>query len=164
MLFLLCSLIISVSYAQTTSTWENWQWLLGEWQGEGSGQPGQGGGSFSFTQELDDHVIIRKSHSEYPGRDNGPIVIHEDLMVVYKNPTGDPSTAIYFDNEGHTIRYQLKYTDKTIVFTSEKLENTPIFRLSYTLLDSGMVHTKFEMSRDGENFINYIEGTSKKIK
>jgi hypothetical protein len=85
-------------------------------------------------------------------------------MVVYKNPTGDPSTAIYFDNEGHTIRYQLKYTDKTIVFTSEKLENTPIFRLSYTLLDSGMVHTKFEMSRDGENFINYIEGTSKKIK
>jgi hypothetical protein len=33
-----------------------------------------------------------------------------------------------------------------------------------TLLDNETVDTKFEMSRDGENFYTYIEGKCKKVK
>jgi len=30
--------------------WEKWQYLLGEWKGEGNGQPGQGSGHSPFKQ------------------------------------------------------------------------------------------------------------------
>lgn len=154
--------ITSVSFGQQKTAWDNWNWLMGEWIGEGSGQPGQGGGVFSFSLDLENKILVRKSHSEYPAKDNKPAVIHDDLMVVYLDYTGSPSKAIYFDNEGHTINYEISYSDKSIVLTSNKIPNVPIFRLTYSLLDINIVDTKFEMSQDGEKFITYIEGKSKK--
>jgi len=154
--------LINTCFSQQTSTWAKWQWLIGEWKGEGSGQPGQGGGTFSFALSLDDKVIIRKSHSEYAASENRPATIHDDLMIVYLDFSGSPSKAIYFDNEGHTINYSLTYSDKSIVFTSDRIPNVPIFRLTYELLENGTINTKFEMSQDGEKFTTYIEGISKK--
>jgi len=156
--------IFTVCFGQQNSTWNKWEWLTGEWVGEGSGQPGQGGGTFSFKTELDNKILVRKSHSEYPAAGNKPEVIHDDLMIVYPDNTGNPSKAIYFDNEGHTINYSITYTDQSIVLTSDKIPNVPIFRLTYTLLGNECVNTKFEMSQDGEKFMTYIEGKSKKKK
>jgi hypothetical protein len=150
-------------FAQQNTTWDKWNWLLGQWQGEGSGQPGQGGGTFSFSLDLDKKIIVRKSHSEYPATDNKPKIVHDDLMIVYLDFTGNPSKAIYFDNEGHTINYSISYADKTITLLSDKIPNVPIFRLTYTLLDNNTVNTKFEMSQDGQKFMTYVEGKSKKI-
>lgn len=151
------------SYGQQGSPWDRWSWLMGEWVGEGGGQPGQGGGTFSFTLDLDKHIIVRKSHSEYPAKDGKPAIIHNDLMVVYLDYAGNPSKAIYFDNEGHTINYTVAYTDQSIVLTSDKIPSMPLFRLTYTLLNNGMVDTKFEMSQDGQTYMTYIEGKSKKV-
>jgi hypothetical protein len=151
-------------FGQQNLTRNNWTWLMGEWKGEGSGQPGQGGGTFSFSYDLDKKIIVRKSHSEYPATDNKPKVIHDDLMVVYFDAGESPSKAIYFDNEGHIINYTITYADKSITLTSIKVPNSPVFRLTYTLLENDLVNTKFEMSRDGVNFMTYIEGKSKKTK
>ncbi len=115
-----------------------------------------------FTFDLDKNVIVRKSHSEYPAADNKPLIIHDDLMVVYHNPGGGPDKAIYFDNERHTINYTVNYQVKSIVMTSDKLPQTPVFRLVYTLLENEKVNTRFEMSQDGEKFTPYVEGKSKK--
>lgn len=154
--------ITTVAFGQQKADWNSWSWLMGEWVGEGSGQPGQGGGTFSFSYELDKNVIVRKSHSEYPATEKKPAVIHDDIMIVYPNVKDNSSWAIYFDNEGHVIHYQVTCSDKSITLTSEKMDNAPVFRLIYTLLDNGMINTKFEMSRDGINFFTYIEGKSKK--
>jgi len=71
---LIVSLVLLVltvnSFGQQNLTGDNWNWLVGEWIGEGSGQPGQGGGTFSFAYDLDENIIVRKSHSEYPATDN----------------------------------------------------------------------------------------------
>lgn len=149
--------------AQQNPNWEKWDWLIGDWKGEGSGQPGQGGGTFSFTFDLDKNILVRKSHSEYPASSNRPAVIHNDLMIVYPDSQGIPIKAIYFDNEGHTINYTITYSEKSIVFLSEKSNYIPIFRLTYTLLENGTVKTKFEMSQDGLSFTTYIEGLSSKV-
>ena len=85
-------------------------------------------------------------------------------MIVSLDYSGNPSKAIYFDNEGHTINYSITYTANTIVLLSEKIQNVPIFRLTYTLLDKQTVNTKFEMSQDGEKFMTYIEGKSTNVK
>jgi hypothetical protein len=155
--------VITNSFSQQSVNWDKWNWLIGEWKGEGSGQPGQGGGTFSFTFDLDKNIIVRNSHSEYPASENRPAVVHDDLMIVYPDFQGIPTKAIYFDNEGHTINYSIAYSEKTIVFLSEKINNAPFFRLTYTLFDNGSVNTKFEMSQDGENFTTYIEGKSEKV-
>ncbi len=156
--------VLNSSFAQQSTPWDKWEWLLGEWVGEGSGQPGEGGGTFVFAFDLDKKVIVRKSHSEYPASESKPAVIHNDLMIAYLDFKGHPSKAIYFDNEGHIINYTITYADKSIVFMSDKIQNVPIFRLTYTLLENGTINTKFEMSQDGEKFTVYIEGISKKTK
>jgi hypothetical protein len=85
-------------------------------------------------------------------------------MIVYLDITGSPNKAIYFDNEGYTISYTITYSDKSIVLTSDKIPNTPVFRLVYSLLDSDTVNTRFEMSQDGDKYMPYVEGKSKKVK
>jgi hypothetical protein len=156
--------MFSTSFAQQNPSWEKWEWLIGEWIGEGTGKPGKGGGFFTFAPDLDKKILVRKSHSEYPAADNKPKVTHNDLMIVYPDYTGNPSSAIYFDNEGHTINYSIVYSDKSIVLTSNKIPDVPVFRLTYTMLDYETVNTKFEISKDGEKFTTYIEGKSFKTK
>jgi hypothetical protein len=155
--------IFTVSYSQQNSTWSKWSWLTGEWVGEGGGQPGQGGGTFSFKTDLDGKILVRKSHAEYPASANKPKIVHDDLMIVYAENNGDPSKAVYFDNEGHIIHYSITYSERSIVFLSEKIPHVPVFRLTYSLLDNGGVNTAFEMSQDGEKFMMYVEGKSKKM-
>ncbi len=154
--------IIATGFSQQKPSWDQWKWLMGDWAGEGNGKPGAGGGTFSFKLDLDQNVLIRKSHSEYPAADNKSKVIHDDLMVIYPTSSGIPSKAIYFDNEGHTINYSISYSEKMIILTSDKIPNIPVFRLTYSLIDNETVNTKFEMSEDGENFFTYVEGKSKK--
>lgn len=156
--------MIATGFSQQKPSWDRWSWLTGEWIGEGSGKPGDGGGTFSFKTDLDQNILVRKSHSEYPATANKPQVIHDDLMVVYPDFSGTPAKAIYFDNEGHTINYSITYSDKSIILTSDKIPNVPTFRLTYLLLDNETVNTKFEMSQDGAKFFTYIEGKSKKLK
>jgi len=156
--------LLTPSFGQQKPNWEKWSWLTGDWMGEGSGRPNQGGGTFSFKPELDQTILVRKSHSEYPAIGNKSKIIHDDLMIVYPDNAGNPSKAIYFDDEGHTINYSITCSDKSIVLTSDKIPNIPIFRLTYTLLDDSIVNTKFELSQDGAKFNTYLEGKSKKIK
>lgn len=156
-------MVSSISFGQEKPTWNSWNWILGEWVGEGNGQPGQGGGKFSFSFDLDKKIIVRKSHSEYTAGANKGVIIHDDLMIIYLDFNGEPTKAIYFDNEGHTIDYQITYSDKSIIFISNKIPNVPIFRLTYLSLNKETINTKFEMSQDGENFTTYIEGKSKRV-
>ena len=152
-----------VCFGQQGTAWDKFTWLMGKWEGEGSGQPGQGGGTFSFEYDLDKEIIVRKSHSEYPATPDKPEVIHDDLMIIYMDGNPEPR-AIYFDNEGHVINYSIIFTNNSIILTSDVIENVPVFRLTYTLLGNNTINTEFGMSQDGTNFTTYIEGKSNKSK
>ena len=152
---------VTTSFAQKNSSWDKWDWLIGSWKGEGSGNPGQGSGKFSFSYDLNNKILVRKAHSEYTGRDNSRVV-HDDLLIIYPDFGGNPSKAIYFDGEGHVINYSISYNDKSIVLLSEKIEHVPTFRLTYTQFDGKTSNVKFEMSQDGTNFKTYVEGKSVK--
>lgn len=142
---------------QTNDSWKKWDWLIGEWIGEGSGQPGTGEGSFSFKPELGSKILYRKNISSYPETQQRPAFTHEDLMIVY--PEG--SKAIYFDNEGHVINYTVTFGEREIVFLSEKTQGIPAFRLIYNSLNTG-VGIKFEISQDGSTFKTYLEGKARR--
>jgi hypothetical protein len=144
--------------------WSHWTPLIGTWQGEGEGTPGKGGGTFSFNFDLDKNILVRKSHSEYAGKDASKMVSHDDLMIVYAEGGAPPARAIYFDNEGHTIRYAIEYGDRRIVLLADAAPGRPVFRLIYSMIDADTVDTLFEMSKDGKEFKTYIQGKSRRVK
>jgi hypothetical protein len=161
--FLILALTLLNCYAQENNRWDKVNWLTGEWKGEGSGQPGKGGGSFSFSYDLEKNILVRKSHSEYASNDGKSPIVHEDLMIVYSIQGGRQLMADYFDNEGHIIKYLVSVSENSVIFLSEKQDNAPVFRLSYTLLDEATANVRFEMSSDGVNFKTYVEGKSKRV-
>ena len=162
-LFTIFLLSMPLTAQQKSNTWEKLNYLIGNWKGEGSGKPGEGEGYFTFKLDLDKNILVRTSHSEYPATDNKPATIHNDLMIIYRDYTGTPNRAIYFDNENHVINYSITYTtNNDIVFTSDKIPNVPTFRLTYSIMNDITVNIRFEMSQDGEKYFTYIEGKSKR--
>ena len=146
---------------QQANIWDKLDFLIGEWYGEGSGIPGEGTGTFTFSYDLDKKIMIRRSHSDYLANDFKRRTLIDDLMIIYTN-NNTPVKAAYFDSEGHSINYSITYAGDSIIFTSDSTSQAPVFRLTYSRIDDKKIKTSFEMSRDGVNFITYVEGISRK--
>jgi len=149
---------------ENTGGWEKWQYLLGEWKGEGGGQPGAGAGSFTLKTKLGGSILERKGRTEIAATATSPALIHEDVMIIYKNMGGNPTKSIYFDNENHVINYEITYSDKKIIMTSEINPAMPRFRLVYEILENNIMNTRFEIAMPNapEDFKVYMEGKSRK--
>jgi hypothetical protein len=151
---------------QSSNQWEKWNHLIGEWAGKGNGQPGQGDGRFSFQTDLDGKIIVRKNHTVLVSTANSPEKAHDDLLIVYQGNEGNSQEAIYFDSEGHTIKYKVSFSDKSIVLTSETSADVPRYRLSYTEIDSKAVNISFEIAlpQKPDEFKMYLSGEAFKVK
>jgi hypothetical protein len=152
--------------AQQSDTWARWKYLIGEWVGEGNGQPGQGEGSFSFQTDLDGKILVRKNHTVFPETAKSAAKVHDDLLYIYVVSRERNQEAIYFDNEGNTIKYKVSFNESSIVMTSEKSSTSPRFRLTYTRIDDKSVKILFEMAMPDapETFRTYLEGKANKIR
>src|SRR5262249_30403287 len=82
-LLLACSFALTRAQAQTKDLWAAWEAFLGDWEGAGSGGPGEGRGEFSFAPELQGAVLVRRNFAEYPASKDKPAYHHDDLMVIY---------------------------------------------------------------------------------
>ncbi len=136
--------------------------LLGTWIGEGGGDPGQGVGSSAFTMDLQNSVMVRKSHTSYPAANNRPAFDHDDLMIIYRD--GGALRAFYVDNEGHAIRYEVSAAGDSIAFVSPASETAPRFRLSYVFAGEDRVRIHFEIAPPGQPdaFRMYVTGLARK--
>jgi hypothetical protein len=143
------------------------QFLLGEWTGEGSGNPGAGKGIFTFSMDLQDHILIRRNQSDYPETKTHAAFSHNDLMVIYQAP-GQSVRAIYFDNEDHTIQYNttISHDGKSITFISDSLSKGPRFRLTYTSLSEDSLRITFDIAPPAkpDSFSKYLEGRAHRTK
>jgi hypothetical protein len=161
---LLCSVLPlgaqSVPDKAGDSAWKKLEFLLGKWTGiagEKDTPHGAGGGGYSFELELNQKIIVRRNHAAY---DSG--VQHDDLMVIYLDAPSDTPRAIYFDTEGHIIRYNLTFpAPNKVIFESDGTQPGPRYRLSYRL-DGRAVDGKFEMAAPGAEYKAYMQWTAKK--
>ncbi len=142
------------------------QFLLGEWQAVGSGKPGEGTGSSTFSMTVQDHVLLRTSFAAYPPAGDKPAYRHDDLMVVYVD-VDSLVKAEYIDNEGHVIRYTVRSpAPGEAVFVSPASPATPRYRLTYKLLPDSTLTGTFEIAPPGkpEAFSTYLNWTSRAAK
>ncbi len=131
--------------------------LVGTWSAQARGSNGAAAvGSYSFDMELGNHVLARHSST---GECKGPADYdcgHSDLLYVYAE--GRALKAIFFDNEGHVIHYDVSVPEpNTVMFLSDASAPGPLFRLMYVLKD-GVMSGKFQMEMPGQTeWKSYLE-------
>ena len=150
------------AFGQTTATgaaWRKLDFLIGRWTGVAGAsdtQIGAGQGEFSFEPQLNQKIVVRRNTAAY---DSG--VKHEDLMVIYLDAPGETPRAIYFETEGHVIRYSLSFPSaEAAVFESDGTQPGPRYRLTYWMED-GVLKGKFEIGPPG-GYKTYMSWSSKR--
>jgi hypothetical protein len=137
--------------------WAPLSFLIGDWEGAGSGKPGESVGRFNLKPDLQGHVLVRRSTAD---TQNGH---HEDLMVIYPSEHG--FRAVYLDNEDHVINYAVTATDspKSAVFLSDEVPGAPRFRLTYRANADGSVGVVFDIASPvSKEFKTYTQGVVRK--
>ncbi len=166
---LLMALVVGSGQAATqkADAWAPYRFLVGTWEGEGKGQPGNTAGTATFAFELDGRILVRTSRTNVPASGQQPAYVHEDRLVVFHDAPGQPARAIYWDNEDHTIEYDASASadGKVITLVSKATASALRFRLVYTRLAPDSVDVKFEMAPPGspEAFKVYTQGLTKRV-
>lgn len=142
--------LLAQSPAAKPDLWKALSFLEGTWTAQAEGRSGVSStGRYTFRRELDGHVLVRHSTSD-PGC-KGPADYdckHGDLLYAYEE--GGSLKAIYFDNEGHVIHYDVSTPSATTaVFLSNASQPGPRFRLVYELKGT-MMFGRFEMQMPGQ--------------
>ena len=164
---MLCWLASSAACAAepAADSWKPLQFLIGTWEAKtlGGSAKAEGTGTYTFQLELRSHILARHSDSEAC---KGPADFnceHGDLLYVYREAAGQPYKAIYFDNEGHVIRYEVTAESASAAtFLSDPSSPGPQFRLQYSL-DGSIMSGKFQMRMPGQTqFKSYLEWSGAK--
>jgi hypothetical protein len=150
----------SALHAQTSDPLKKLDFLLGEWigiAGEKDTPLGAGQGSFTFEPQLKQKIIVRRNSANYASGAQ-----HDDLMVIYAEAGDATPRAIYFDTEGHVIRYVLRFpSPNRVVFESDATQPGPKYRLTYWI-EAGSLNGRFEIGASSTDYKTYMNWTSKK--
>ena len=149
----------------TPDSWRSLRFLLGTWEAktQGGSAGATSSGTYAFQLELRNHVLAR--HSTIAGCKGAADYDceHSDLLYVFEDAANTPLKAIYFDNEGHTIHYEVSTpAPNQAVFISSATQPGPQFRLIYERTGSTM-SGKFQMRMPGQSdFKSYLEWSGAK--
>jgi hypothetical protein len=165
---LVVAVLICASLAAQTSSAPSWKalnFLIGTWEAttRGGSAGAATSGTYSFQLALRGHVLARYSSNSGCKAPADFDCEHGDLLYIYPDAPRQSYKAIYFDNEGHVIHYDVSTpTPSTVVFLSSPSQPGPQFRLSYVLKGS-TVYGKFQMRSPGESeFKSYLEWDGEK--
>lgn len=107
--------------------WLAVRFLIGQWAGTSSGQPGAGTVSRSYEFALNNRYIHERNISRYPAQANNPKgEVHEHWSMLSYDRIRKRLVLRQFHTEGFVNQYALNPSESTasrLVFESEALEN-----------------------------------------
>lgn len=166
-LLVTCLLGVHSSPAQSpaptsSDPWRPLRFLIGTWEAKTAAGTAnaQVMGVYSFGFELNNHILARHSGRAACKAPADFDCEHSDLLYLYLEGPASNATikAIYFDNEGHVIHYDVTTpAPTTAVFLSDPSAPGPQFRLAYEKKNT-LLSGKFQMKMPGQTeFKSYLE-------
>jgi hypothetical protein len=148
----------------STDVWEPLKFFVGKWEGTGSGQPGVSKVQREYQMVLKDKFMQVQNRSTYEPQSKNPKgEIHDDWGMIGFDKTRKQFVLRQFHVEGFVIQYVLTSVSpdgKTIVFTSESIENIPAgwrSRETYKIVSADEFVEVFELAGPGKDFQVYSE-------
>ena len=150
--------------------WTNLKFLISSWRGIGSGQAGSSNVERSYQLILNEKFLEVRNKSTYPPQSQNPQgEVHEDLGLISYDEARKAFVFRQFRIEGFVNQYVMDYLapdGKTIVFTSESIENIPAgwrARESYQVVNPDEFTETFELAAPGKEFELYVKSLFKRI-
>lgn len=154
--------IIFSQMSKRDSLWLTLKPFVGEWKGEGGGQPGKGKYERSYQFILNKRFIEIRNKSTYEPTTQHPNgEVHEDIGYF----SYDNSRKIFMLRQFHVESFVIQYRidsispdKKTIVFLSESIENIPSgyrAKETYRLIGDDEIEETFEISEPNKDFAIY---------
>lgn len=171
----ICALLFVafVGTAQTPirpDTWAPLKYFVGVWEGTGNGQPGVSKIQREYSFVLNEKFLHVQNQSTYEPQPKNPKgEVHKDWGMMSFDKQRKNFVFRQFHVESFVIQYVMSPgTDgKTIVFTSESIENVPVgfrARETYKILGPDEFTEVFEIAEAGKDFGVYSEGRFRRKK
>ena len=164
-LVLLIFIVSSFSFAQTDSIWNPFKNFIGTWNGEGSGEPGEGKYERSYNFIFNGKFIAIKNNSTYPpspaNKNKGEV--HEDIGYISYDRIRKTFVLRQFHAESFVSQYKLDSISsdaKTIVFITESIENIPTgwkAKETYHIISENEIEEIFELAQPNKDFEVYTK-------
>ena len=154
--------IIFSQMTKRDSLWLTLKPFVGEWKGEGGGQPGKGKYERSYQFILNKRFIEIKNKSTYEPTTQHPNgEVHEDIGYFSYDNSRKTFMLRQFHVESFIIQYRvdgISADKKTIVFISESIENMPSgYRAKETnrIIGDNKIEETFDISVPNKDFAVY---------
>jgi hypothetical protein len=145
-----------------------WRVLIGDWAGDGGGQPGSATGRTSYRFEVGERAMVRRNRADVAASAGRPASVHEDLLVIYAGAKPGEARALYVDNEDHVIQYTAAWSadGKMLTFVSDVTPAAPCFRMTYKIQSADEHVLDFDIAPPGspDAFKPYVSGKLKRVK
>lgn len=154
-----------------TSVWQPFDFFVGKWEGTGTGKPGVSAVRREYRLALNDKFIHVHNVSTYEQQPKNPKgEIHEDWGMISFDKSRKQFVFRQFHVEGFVNQYvttSISDDGKTIVFTSESIENIPAgwrARETYKIVSPDEFTEVFELAAPGKDFELYSESRLRRKK
>ncbi len=142
--------------------WTTLEFLLGRWEGVGSGEPGLAHYERTYELILDGKFILEKNKSTYPAQEDNPQgEVHEDWGIFSRDKSRKTFILRQFHTEGFVNQYVMQPSSpggQEIIFISEAIENiTNGWRAkeTYQVISPDEFIEVFELAEPGKDFVEY---------
>ena len=154
-----------------TEIWEPLKFFVGKWEGTGTGKPGVSKVEREYRLTLNDKFMHVHNVSTYEPQPKNPKgEIHEDWGMIGFDKSRKQFVFRQFNVESFVIHYvttNISDDAKTIVFTSEGIENIPAgwrARETYKIVNADEFVEVFELAGPGKEFETYSEARLRRKK
>lgn len=144
--------------------WNSFNFLVGNWYGTGSGQPGSGQYERSYEFILNHQFLHVRNKSIYPPREpNLDGEVHEDWGFISFDKVRKSFVYRQFHVEGFVNQYRLESISPDFLsfsFLSESIENIPPgwrAKESYKVISADEFIETFELAEPGKDFEVYTQ-------
>lgn len=151
--------ISATTAAQTSSVWTPLRYFEGTWKGAGEGIGGKSTIDRAFRFVLDGNFLHFTTKAVFPPQEKNPKgAVHQDWGMISFDRVGKKFVLREFHTEKYVNTYALEIAEdgRTLVFTSERIENMPEgwrARLTLKIEDANTFEERFELAPPDQDYL-----------